>query len=298
MEETQVKESRSLRIPVVLWLLLLCGALTGSIPLLKWSFFHADALIIWGVSALIITYYLFQPEQALDKPSRHLLIYLGFAIVVMSLLNIPLGFGEPPFSIGDLSILLSGLSVMFFGYLGNRNFIIPAILPSVAVFGFQVYIHLTCSLETMMTLFVQPVILSTQAILALLGLQVTISSQYLSFWSITGDPIILVITDACSGFWSFGTYTLLVALIFFSFPRSFSPRGLILIIAGYIGVYCTNVLRVLSIALTGYYTGSYFLMNTVHMYMGWIFFLMWMIIFWSYFIIRFLQVPLLSLQWK
>ena len=61
---------------------------------------------------------------------------------------------------------------------------------------------------------------------------------------------------------------------------------MLLIGIGYIGTFCANVLRILLIALSGYFFGPVGVIEQVHIHIGWICFSLWLIIFWYYYFTR------------
>jgi len=53
----------------------------------------------------------------------------GFLAIILSLVSIRIGFGRPPYSIDDYSILLSGASILLFAWLRYGKLIGPAGIP-------------------------------------------------------------------------------------------------------------------------------------------------------------------------
>lgn len=277
----------------ILWVLVVFALLAGSLVIFPWSFYFGDALAIWALTSLIIIYFAFKMPVPVSGFRKTATMVAGASLILLSFINIPLGFGEPPYSIGDFTLLLSGASLIYFGLLGNWSLIVPASLPAISVLGFQIYLFVEPMFKVINQALITPATIISTFVLDIIGFNPILHPPYITFLSITGTPINLLITELCSGFWSIGTFTILTILVLVSFPKAISMKGLALIVLGYIGIYCTNIIRILLIALVGYLSGSYALMEAMHLYVVWVLFLVWMAIFWYYFLIQFL-----GLSWK
>lgn len=222
------------------------------------------------------------------------MIILGIFLIVLSFFNIPLGFGNPPYSIGDFSIFLSGASLIFFGFLGYNTYTIPVILPAVAVIGFQLYDRLTNYLITFSQPLILPITSLTKIFLQILHADFTIEGNIISYFSVSGEQITLIITENCTGIWSLGTFTVTCLIILVSFPQARTFKSLVFILIGYLGTIVSNILRIWLIVFVGYYWGNYIAIKVAHDYFGWIIFSIWVILFWYLFITRHLKISVVT----
>jgi exosortase/archaeosortase family protein len=271
----------------LIWIILVIIFLGSFFFLTKMSYFKIDAISIWVFSCIIIFYQSTKPVQKLSPEWGKYTIILGILISALSFLNIPLGLGNPPYSIGDFSIFLSGAGLVLFGLYRIKSYIIPVAIPFIAVMGFQIYELFLVHEQTLSAPLLPFTISLTSVVLSVLGIPATITGDLVYFISKTGDPIYLQITPECTGIWSLGTFTIMAILVLTSFPEALKKRGTFLLIAiGYLGTYLGNALRIGAIAMSGYLYGPKGAIENTHLYFGWIFFLCWMIAFWYYFFTR------------
>ena len=203
-----------------------------------------------------------------------------------SFISIPLGITNPPYTIGELTLLLSGIGVILFGFLNYRSFILPVSIPFIAVAGWSGY-ELFIRNQDWITAPVIPYIVSlVTSMLNLLGIETIARGNIISFISQSGAPIYLSIISDCTGIWSLGTFTISVIVVLSSFPQHITRKSILLLGIGYIGTVCSNILRILMIALSGYFFGPTGIIEQVHIHIGWICFSLWMIIFWYYYFTR------------
>lgn len=276
------------------WVIAIISILFCLFFLTGWSYFKLDALVIWIFSCLSV---LLLSQKLKTDESDHpdwILIILGILLAAFSFLNIPLGFGNPPYSIGDFSILLSGISLVFFGIIGKRLLFLPVVLPAIAVIGFQFYEKVNVYFQWLSAPLIPPIVASTGFLLKMIGTQFTIRENLVSFVSSTGEYVNLIISTDCTGIWSLGTFTITCIIILVSFPQARTGKSYVLFLVGYIGTYITNILRVWFIVLVGYYWGSLAAVKSAHDYFGWILFSIWVIIFWYFFITHHLNISIID----
>jgi len=250
------------------------------------SYLKMDVLVVWAFASIAVLYQSGTPYNPLSKNIRSIVIIIGILLCVLSFVNVPLGFGNPPYSIGDFSLLLSGLGIIFFGILCFDSFILPIALPAIAVLGFQVY-ELFLRHQDWITAPLIPVtVMIAVTLLHILGIPAVSVENTISFFSVDGAPIHLTIVPDCTGIWSLGTFTVTVLIVLCNFPMARTKKAFLLIGVGYLGTYIANHLRILLIGLSGYFYGPSGLIEEVHIHIGWIIFTLWMIIFWYYFFTR------------
>ena len=252
----------------------------------KSSYMEIDAFGMWVLSCLAILFLSRKETGTITQTQKPLFIVIGLLMCLLSFISIPLGVSNPPYSIGELSLLISGIGVIIFTLLGYRSFLLPVSIPFVAVMGYGVY-ELFIRNETWITAPLIPfIVILTIGILNFFGISSVVDRNYISFISQTGDPVHLAIVADCTGIWSLGTFTIAVIIVLSSFPQSISKKSILLIGIGYLGTFFANILRIIVISLSGYYFGPSGVIEQVHIHIGWIVFSLWMIIFWYYYFTR------------
>lgn len=280
------------RTTAILWILIIIFTLFCVFVFTGWGYFKFDVLVIWCLSCFSVLY-LSQNIPAKDSYQRDWnQILLGLFFMIFSFINIPIGFGNPPYSIGDFSIFLSGVSLVFFGIIGVKNYFLPVILPAVAVIGFQFYEKFNIYFHWLSEPLIPPIVASTAFLLKTINAESIITGNTISFTSLTGEYVNLIISTDCTGIWSIGTFTITCIIILVSFPEARTLKSCFLLFIGYIGTFSTNILRVWFIILVGYVWGSHAAVKSAHDYFGWLIFTVWLIIFWYFFITRHLGLSI------
>jgi len=234
----------------------------------------------------VILYLSRKETNQFSEIQQRIIIAIGILMCVLGIVSLPLGITNPPFSIGEISLLLSGIGVIVFGLFNFRDLVLPVSIPFIAVMGFGVY-ELFIRNEAWITAPIIPfIVILTMILLHFFGIDAVSDGNLISFISQTGDRVYLSIVSDCTGIWSLGTFTVAVIIVVSSFPKSVNKRGLLLIGIGYLGTFCANIIRILAISLSGYYFGPSGLIEQVHVHIGWIVFSLWMIIFWYYYFTR------------
>jgi len=245
-----------------------------------------DAVGMWVLSCIAILYLSRKKTDPFSDNQQRIIIIIGILMCIFSFVSIPLGLTHPPFSIGEISLLLSGVGVLVFGLLNFRSLVLPVSIPFIAVVGYGLY-EIFIRNEDWITAPLIPFIVTlTISLLNLFGISAVTDRNFISFISLTGDPVYLAIVSDCTGIWSLGTFTISVIIVLSSFPKSISKKSILLIGIGYLGTFCANVVRILVISLSGYYFGPVGVIEQVHVHIGWIVFSLWMIIFWYYYFTR------------
>jgi exosortase/archaeosortase family protein len=269
-----------------IWTIFCFLMLGGFILTQKNSYMEFDALGIWILTCLIILYLSRKGTGQFSGERRLIIIIIGILMCIFSFISIPLGITNPPYSIGELSLLLSGIGVLVFCLLNFRSLVLPVSIPFIAVMGFSLY-ELFIRNEAWITAPLIPYIVSlTINLLNLFGIRSVSDGNVISFISLTGSPVYLSIVSDCTGIWSLGTFTITVIIVLSSFPKSITRKSALLIGIGYLGTFCANIIRILVISLSGYYFGPSGMIEQVHVHIGWIVFSAWLIIFWYYYFTR------------
>lgn len=275
-----------------IWIIIVAISLAFFFIFTKMSYFKVDALVIWICSCLILIYQSRKEVTHLTPRDRYCVILLGAGLIILSFVNIPLGFGNPPYSIGDFSILLSGIGLVIIGLNNIRSYVIAIAVPAIAVIGFQIYDLFLVHEQTLSAPLLPFTVFFSNALIQFLGIPVMSRSDLMIISSTTGDKISLLITPECTGIWSLGTFAIIVLMVLLSFPEAMTKKGFLLIAIGFIGTYVGNILRIGAIAMSGYLYGPTGAIENTHLHFGWIIFLCWMTVFWYYFFTRFLKIPL------
>ena len=252
----------------------------------KSSYMEIDALGIWILSCLAILYLSRNATGKFSNSQQRFIIFTGILMCLMGIVSIPLGLTNPPYTIGEVSLLLSGIGVIVFGLLNFRSLVVPVSVPFVAVVGYGVYEIFVRNQEWITAPLIPYIVFITTSMLGLLGIKAIAQGNIISFLSHSGAPIYLAIVSDCTGIWSLGTFSIAVIIVLSSFPESITRKSILLIGIGYIGTFCANILRILLISLSGYFFGPTGIIEQVHIHIGWICFSLWMIIFWYYYFTR------------
>jgi exosortase/archaeosortase family protein len=269
-----------------IWTFFCFLTLIGFILTQKSSYMEIDAFGMWILSCLVILYLARKKTDQFSINQQRIILFIGIVMCIFSFISIPLGITNPPYTIGELSLLLSGIGVLVFGLLNFRSLVLPVSIPFIAVIGFGLY-ELFIRNEDWITAPIIPyIVILTINLLNLFGISALADSNLISFMSQTGDPVYLSIVSDCTGIWSLGTFTVTVIIVLSSFPQSISKKSLLLIGIGYLGTFCANIVRILIISLSGYYFGPAGIIEQVHVHIGWIVFSLWLIIFWYYYFTR------------
>ena len=250
------------------------------------AYFELDALGIWVLTSLGILYFSRKKMDPLLPRERVWTVTAGAGLVALSFISIPLRLTHPPYSIGEYSLLLSGIGLVVFGLFSFRSLLVPVALPSVAVIGFSGYELFLRNQEWITAPLVPVTTTLSVGVLNFIGINSVVKDNIFTFLSQGGSPITLTIVSDCSGIMSIGTFTIAVIIVLANFPQSISKGTMGWIFVGYLGTYGANILRIVLIALSGYYFGPVGVIEKVHVNIGWIVFSLWMIVFWYYFFSR------------
>jgi exosortase/archaeosortase family protein len=247
------------------------------------SYMEIDALSMWVLSCAVIIYLSRKDSGQNSTHQNFFILIIGFLMSSLSFISIPLGITNPPYSIGEFSLLLSGIGVILFAFLNFRSLIFPVAIPFIAVIGYGGYEAFVRNQEWITAPLIPIITNITNTLLNVIGINSVVNGNIISFMSQTGSPIYLSIVSDCTGIWSLGTFTVAVIIVFSSFPPSITKKCVILIAIGYLGTFIANITRILLIALAGFFYGPAGIIENVHIHIGWIVFTLWMIIFWYYY---------------
>ena len=258
----------------------------------------SDNAVFIGILSGVIVLYSAKKKKLSLMPARKraFFIVLGllaaafsFANQLLTLTGTSMHFWNPPYSIGEFAVLLSGLSVAYFAYLGYSALMIPAGFSGFVITVYQLYEIYQKNLEWIAAPLLVPTTEISVFVLNLIGVKATWSTGYvINYIARDGLPAAVQIVIDCTGIWSLSAFTASVLLVSLAFPKIFSGKGFAYLAIGYIGTYAANILRIVAICLSAYYDRTSGLVPATHMHAGWIAFSGWMLIFWYFFFSKYL----------
>ncbi len=269
--------------------------LTVIILLIAWFFTLPEGFLshmpifIWIVTAIAVTYKTkkSKPEK-IPKEQKISLIILGSLTCLFSFISVPIGFGNPPYSIAEFSILLSGITLIIFTYREYKPILLPSSIPLITIIGFQIYELFEENINWIATPLLEPTTNLTVVVLNILGLGASQTNNTITFLTQQGQPMNIPIVIDCTGIWSLGAFTASMFLVMLVFPQALTKKGAVFIAAGYVGTYLANILRITLICMSAYLYGYSGATQLVHIHAGWIAFSLWMITFWYLFFSHYL----------
>jgi exosortase/archaeosortase family protein len=274
------------------WFIVNAILLAGGFFFFERSLF-SDMAVFIGILAGIIVLYSAKKKKPEKMPSNKRALYIALGLMVafssfanelLALAGTDMHFWNPPYSIGEFTVLLSGLSVAYFAFLGYPALMLPAGFSAFVVIVYQIYDIYEKNLEWIAAPLLGPSTQLAVLVLNLLGINASGSNDYvISYIARDGIPAAVQIVIDCTGIWSLSAFTASVILVSLSFPKVFSRKGAMYLAVGYIGTYAANILRIVAICLSVYYERTSGFVPATHMHAGWVAFSGWMLIFWYFF---------------
>ncbi len=250
------------------------------------TYYTFDIFGIWILSSVALLFLSRKNIKYLNEKQKLIVLSVGFFICVLSFATIPLGVSKAPYSIGEYSLLLSGIGLLLFGVLRMKSLLTPIVIPCIAIIGYDGYIFFLKYIDEITAPLIPFTMSLTASILNGIGIPTITNGNIITFISQNGNPISLAIIGECTGIVSLGTFTLALIIVLTTFPESITRKSIGIIAIGYIGTYCVNISRIILIALSGYFFGPSGIVEQVHIHIGWLLFSSWMIIFWYYYFTR------------
>lgn len=251
-------------------------ALVGSLVFLEVGMSYFP--FIWVAVGLIIAYKArYQSAEKLSPPFKIAAILFG---LVASFYALSISYFRMP----EATILLAGLSIIFFTILNLRRPIVPLLIPVAVALASR---FIRPMMESLITPLVQLTFIIVSVIFGLF-VEVKTRGVILSFTAVNGALMNIGIDNSCSGIWSLSAFTLAMLLVLIVFPNLFR-RWLQYFVVGFVVTYVINIIRIIFVCFVGYFTGSYEQVMFTHTHVGWILFTLWMIVFWYSFISEFLR---------
>jgi archaeosortase C (PEF-CTERM variant) len=111
------------------------------------------------------------------------------------------------------------------------------------------------------------------------GVTSSIDGVTITFLTVDGDPISLLIATSCSGVYSFAIFSsAFLAFVGTEFTR-WDPRLKWFLVLGITAAYLANLIRMFIIVMAGYYRGPDAL-KWAHANVGWLIYMAWIALFW------------------
>ena len=202
-------------------------------------------------------------------------------------------FKSPAFYGGvNYAVYIFGLFLIFFEFSALREAFTPIFLivaaSSASLVSLWLKHYFSWCIPYVMSLIV--------AILNVLGVSATISNPYVIVLHTARGPLHLGFPWGCIGVSSMLIFSIILVVTLFE--ESASPRTKLLwAVAGVFGMFVVNVIRVVIIFLTDYFYGSD-VGAKVHYFIGYVLFLLWLVIFFYVFSKRQVLSERVRLIWQ
>lgn len=209
--------------------------------------------------------------RAIDQKSRKLEITLGVSIVAADYAeNVILG---SPIGLIDLILIFSALVITFFGLRTFKFFWVPAAYGLVLLLGYQIE-NITPNYVALQN-WMAGVMASS---MNLLGVSASVSGHVVALNTGT-NTLLLSVEGDCTGIQGILAFGMLSTMALLDMKPKIS-RLIPLFAIGFAGAFMINILRLIVVFLTfeflGIDAGS-----TMHVYFGYLIFVVWVMIFWT-----------------
>lgn len=179
-----------------------------------------------------------------------------------------------PLGLLDMIVVFAGVTLAFYGFRAFKLFWVPTTYGIVLLAGYQLENILptyTANLQDWMA----NVMASSMRIM---GIQASASGYIVSMNSSSG-PLLLSVEGDCTGIQGILAFGMLSTLAILDIKTKLS-KLVPLFAIGFIGAFLINIVRLFGVFLTFEYLGAA-IGATVHVYLGYILFIVWVMIFWA-----------------
>jgi len=174
----------------------------------------------------------------------------------------------------DLLVIFAGTIVAFYGLRSLRRFWVPATYGIILLLGYQV-VNLTPSFVALQD-WLAGVMAS---VLNGLGIASTVSGEVVSMSTPHGQPILLDVGGPCTGVQGIIAFGMLSTMTLLDLKPS-RARLIPIFAIGFARAFLINIVRLLLMFLT-YEFASLDVAVTLHIYVGYIVFIAWVVAFWA-----------------
>ncbi len=216
-----------------------------------------------------------QEIAKIEKRSHLLEMLLAVGIYVSNIVRNVLGFLEGFQGIGlfDMFVAFVAVCLAFYGFKGFKHFVLPAAYLSIMIVGYQLEFAIT------EIAFLQNFLAHLMAsMLNLFTIGASASGNLVTVCTREGVRF-LAIDASCTGFKGMLAYGSLAILMILD-VKATRRRKLPCVTIGAIGTFLVSILRLLSVFLAVYFFGMDVGL-AVHTYIGYGFFIGWVLLFWA-----------------
>ena len=174
----------------------------------------------------------------------------------------------------DLLVIFVGTILAFYGYRSLRLFWVPATYGIILLLGYQV-VNLAPSLDVLQNWLAGLM----ASVLNALGINSTVSGEIVSMSTANGSPILLDVGGPCTGIQGIIAFGMLSTMALLDVKPAMS-RLIPIFALGFAGAFLINIVRLLLMFLTYEFT-SLDVAITLHIYVGYIVFIAWVVVFWA-----------------
>lgn len=174
----------------------------------------------------------------------------------------------------DLIIIFAGVTLAFYGIRAFKLFWVPTVYGVVLLLGYQLEGLLPSYTNSLQDWIAQVMASSMR----LIGVQATASGYIVSMNSNSG-PLLLSVEGDCTGVQGMLAFGMLSTLAVLDIKAKMS-KLIPLFAIGFIGAFLINIVRLFGVFLTFEYLGVT-LGAEVHVYLGYILFIVWVMLFWA-----------------
>jgi exosortase len=184
------------------------------------------------------------------------------------------GLRRSPVGIVDLLVIFAGTIISFYGIRSLRFFWVPATYGIVLLLGYEI--------ENIAPGFValQDWLAGVMGwILNALGISSTVTGEFVSMSTPHGTPILLEVGGPCTGVQGIIAFGMLSTMALLDLKPT-KARLIPIFAIGFLGAFLINIVRLLVMFLV-YEYASLDVATTVHIYLGYVVFIAWVVVFWG-----------------
>jgi exosortase/archaeosortase family protein len=209
--------------------------------------------------------------KALQHRSRHWEELVGGGLVLLDFLENLLAHSA--IGLVDMLVIFAGLWISFYGFSAFRFFILPTLYIGILIAGYQIEYHIP-SIANLEEFIAGLMASMMQAI----GVKATLSGNIVSLYGST--PIFLQVDGPCTGLQGILAFGMLASMTVLD-VKSRLRRTLPILAIGFAGAFLINFARLAMIFLSFEFLGVA-IGEATHAYVGYLLFLAWVVVFWSF----------------
>jgi len=174
----------------------------------------------------------------------------------------------------DLLVIFLGAIFIFYGVKAFRFFWVPALYGVILLLGYQIE-NLAPNIVALQD-WLAGVMAS---VLNAIGISSSVTGEFVSMSTPGGAPIVLDVGGPCTGVQGIIAFGMLSTMTLLDFKPKLS-RLVPVFALGFLGAFLINIVRLLVMFLTYEFT-SLDVATTVHIYVGYFVFILWVVAFWA-----------------